>query len=87
MSERIRQVRLGNYVINVAHEEDRVTYFSVSDDPEPKQSMWKRGEGFDARVVIRDSRSDLEIVKPLSPEEFPPADLLEPIPTGSRLNL
>jgi len=79
MDKKIGQVRLENYVIDVVHEEDRVTFFSVSDDPEPNKSRlltWKRGAGFGARVVIRDSISDHEIVKPLSPEEFPLENVL-----------
>lgn len=77
--EKIGQVRLGNYVIDVAHEDDRVTFFSVAEKPAPNRThflMWKLGGGFTTRLVKEDPRSDLEIVKPLSPEEFPWADVL-----------
>lgn len=78
MNEKVEQARLGTYGITVFHD-DGITFFSITEDSEPNRTrmlMWKRAVGFEARVVIRDSNSDLEFTKPFDVSEFPDRELL-----------
>lgn len=79
MNGKVEKFQLGKYAFNVECEDNHLAYFSVTEVPELNKSrilMWRRGLGFKARIVIYDSRSNYERVKPLEPGVFPDADVL-----------
>ncbi len=79
MKEKIEQFRLKNYTINVDHEDERITCFSITEEPEPNKTrtlMWKCGTGFNTCIGKYDPRANYDIVKPIDPAEFPDADVV-----------